>query len=61
MAVLTNNRSLTLLLLCLSQLHLVAAQQCSPVEGQPTCVCDTGGAGIVNLTGIASTDTSSPA
>ena len=61
MAVLTNNRSLILLLLGLYQLNLVAAQQCSPVEGQPTCVCDTGGAGIVNLTSIASTDTSSPA
>ena len=61
MAALTNSGLLALLLLGLCQLHFVVAepQQCLPIKGQPTCVCDTG-AGIVNLTSLASTNTSSP-
>ena len=42
---------------------VMAQQYCSPVDGQPGCVCDTGGngnSGVINLTSIASTDTSDP-
>ena len=58
MAALKHYRMLPLLLLhFLCQWRFVVAQQCSLVDGQPNCVCDTGGDGIVNITSLANTDT----